>query len=41
MKPKFKILNLYAALGGNRYKWDEVAKETNIEIEDYCEIQVG
>ena len=26
---KFKILNLYACLGGNRYKWDEVA---NIEI---------
>ena len=22
---KFKILNLYACLGGNRYKWDEVA----------------
>ena len=20
-----KILNLYACLGGNRYKWDEVA----------------
>jgi len=28
----FKILNLYACLGGNRYKWDEVAKEANIEI---------
>jgi DNA (cytosine-5)-methyltransferase 1 len=28
-----KILNLYACLGGNRYKWDEVAKEANIEIE--------
>ena len=24
MKP-YKILNLYACLGGNRYKWDEVA----------------
>jgi len=33
MKPKFKILNLYACLGGNRYKWDEAAKEANIEIE--------
>jgi DNA (cytosine-5)-methyltransferase 1 len=22
---KYKILNLYACLGGNRYKWDEVA----------------
>lgn len=28
-----KILNLYACLGGNRYKWDEVAKEAEIEIE--------
>jgi len=25
--------NLYACLGGNRYKWDEVAKEADIEIE--------
>lgn len=30
---KYKILNLYACLGGNRYKWDEVAKEAGIEIE--------
>ena len=28
-----KILNLYACLGGNRYKWDEVAIEAGIEIE--------
>jgi DNA (cytosine-5)-methyltransferase 1 len=28
-----KILNLYACLGGNRYKWDEVAKEAGIEIQ--------
>jgi DNA (cytosine-5)-methyltransferase 1 len=28
-----KILNLYACLGGNRYKWDEVAKEAGIDIE--------
>lgn len=28
-----KILNLYACLGGNRYKWDEVAKEAGIKIE--------
>lgn len=28
-----KILNLYACLGGNRYKWDEVAKEKGIEIQ--------
>jgi DNA (cytosine-5)-methyltransferase 1 len=33
MKETYKILNLYACLGGNRYKWDEVAKEANIEIE--------
>ena len=32
-KEKYKILNLYACLGGNRYKWDEVAKEKGIEIE--------
>jgi len=30
---KMKVLNLYACLGGNRYKWDEVAKEAGIEIE--------
>jgi DNA (cytosine-5)-methyltransferase 1 len=29
----YKILNLYACLGGNRYKWDEVAKQAGIEIE--------
>lgn len=28
-----KVLNLYACLGGNRFKWDEVAKEKGIEIE--------
>ena len=28
MENKIKVLNLYACLGGNRYKWDEVA---NIE----------
>jgi DNA (cytosine-5)-methyltransferase 1 len=27
---KYKILNLYACLGGNRYKWDEAAD--NLEI---------
>jgi DNA (cytosine-5)-methyltransferase 1 len=32
-KKGMKILNLYACLGGNRYKWDEVAKEAGIEIE--------
>lgn len=30
---KYKILNLYACLGGNRYKWNEVALEFEIEIE--------
>jgi DNA (cytosine-5)-methyltransferase 1 len=30
---KYKVLNLYACLGGNRYKWNEVAKNANIEIE--------
>ena len=33
MLSKYKILNLYACLGGNRFKWDEVAKEAGIEIE--------
>ena len=28
-----KVLNLYACLGGNRYKWDEVASEANINLE--------
>ena len=30
---KYKVLNLYACLGGNRYKWDEVAEEAGIELE--------
>jgi DNA (cytosine-5)-methyltransferase 1 len=30
MKNKYKILNLYACLGGNRYKWNEVSE--NIEV---------
>lgn len=29
----FRVLNLYACLGGNRYKWDEVAEEANINLE--------
>ncbi len=29
----YKILNLYACLGGNRYKWDEVAELANVKIE--------
>ena len=32
-KTIMKILNLYACLGGNRYKWDEVAKDAEIEID--------
>ena len=28
-----KILNLYACLGGNRYKWNEVAEAAGIKIE--------
>jgi len=33
---KYKILNLYACLGGNRYKWDEVAdvEVTAVEWDD-------
>lgn len=32
---KYKVLNLYACLGGNRYKWDEVAdiEVTAIELD--------
>jgi DNA (cytosine-5)-methyltransferase 1 len=30
---KYKVLNLYACLGGNRYKWNEVAEQANIELE--------
>lgn len=33
MKQKYKILNLYACLGGNRYKWDEVAENLGLELE--------
>ena len=29
---KFKVLNLYACLGGNRYKWDEVAEDAGIDM---------
>lgn len=29
----YKILNLYGCLGGNRYKWDEVAEKANLKIE--------
>ena len=39
---KYKILNLYACLGGNRYKWDEVADievtavEWRLTVQLYC-----
>jgi DNA (cytosine-5)-methyltransferase 1 len=29
---EFNVLNLYACLGGNRYKWDEVAEQANINL---------
>lgn len=29
----YKVLNLYACLGGNRAKWDEVAKKANVNLE--------
>lgn len=32
-KKRFKVLNLYACLGGNRYKWDEVAEEAGIDMQ--------
>ena len=32
-KQTMKILNLYSCIGGNRYKWDEVAEEAGIEIQ--------
>lgn len=28
-----KVLNLYACLGGNRYKWDEVAAKAGVKLE--------
>jgi len=28
-----RVLNLYACLGGNRYKWDEVAQEAEIDLQ--------
>jgi DNA (cytosine-5)-methyltransferase 1 len=35
---KYKILNLYACLGGNRYKWDEVADVEVTAVEYDAEI---
>jgi len=29
---EIKVLNLYACLGGNRYKWDEVVEEANVKM---------
>ena len=28
-----KVLNLYACLGGNHLKWDEVAEEAGVKIQ--------
>jgi DNA (cytosine-5)-methyltransferase 1 len=33
MKQTIKILNLYACLGGNRYKWDEVAEKADVSLD--------
>jgi len=33
MSEKYKILNLYACLGGNRYKWDDVLKQAGLDYE--------
>jgi DNA (cytosine-5)-methyltransferase 1 len=30
---QMKVLNLYACLGGNRFKWDEVAEQANIDLQ--------
>jgi DNA (cytosine-5)-methyltransferase 1 len=35
---KIKVLNLYACLGGNRYKWDEVADIEVTAVELYPEL---
>ena len=32
-KETYRVLNLYACLGGNRAKWNEVAQEANIILE--------
>jgi len=32
MEKQFNVLNLYACLGGNRYKWDEVAEQAGIDM---------
>lgn len=34
---KYKILNLYACLGGNRYKWDEIADNLEVTAVEYDE----
>ena len=30
---QMKVLNLYACLGGNRFKWDEVAEQAKIDLQ--------
>tara|TARA_R110002012_G_scaffold318989_1_gene538363 strand:- start:42 stop:716 length:675 start_codon:yes stop_codon:yes gene_type:complete len=34
---KYKILNLYACLGGNRYKWNEVKEDIEVTAIEYDE----
>ena len=37
LRIKMKILNLYACLGGNRYKWDEVSDDLEITAIEWDE----
>jgi DNA (cytosine-5)-methyltransferase 1 len=30
---QYKVLNLYACLGGNRYKWNDVAEQANVDLQ--------
>ena len=34
---KYKILNLYACLGGNRYKWNEVKEDIEVTAVEWDE----
>lgn len=38
---KIKILNLYACLGGNRYKWDEVGEEAGLKSSNRSRTRYG
>jgi DNA (cytosine-5)-methyltransferase 1 len=37
VKRKYKILNLYACLGGNRYKWNEVKEDIEVTAVEWDE----